>query len=95
MTTPAQILAADVADVLAKLSAATGIKASDIVRGSGRAAEHVSARHAAFYLLRQKGYSITAIAEAFGHTRTGIQSILKRVPCMAGCATWPTKPDST
>lgn len=79
MTTPDQILAADVADVLARLQAATGIKASDIVRGSGRAAGHVAARHAAFYLLRKRGHPITAIADAFGHTRTGVQSILKRI----------------
>ena len=79
MTTPAQILAADVADVLARLQAATGIKASDIVRGSGRAAGHVAARHAAFYLLRKQGHTITAIAEAFGQTRTGVQLSLRRI----------------
>ena len=79
MTTPAEILAADVADVLARLSAATGIKARDIVRGSGRAAGHVAARHAAFWLLRKRKHGATEIAQAFGHTRTGVQMSVARI----------------
>ena len=79
MTTPAEILTADIRSILASLAATTGIRAGDIVRGSGRAEGHVSARHAAFWLLRERGHTITAIAGAFGQTRTGVQSILKRI----------------
>ena len=79
MTTPAEILSADLRSILASLAATTGIRPSDIVRGSGRAEGHVSARHAAFWLLRERGHGDHAIAEAFGQTRTGVQSILKRI----------------
>ena len=79
MTAPSDILSADVSSVLTTLSTATGIRAIDIVRGHGRAAGHVTARHAAFWLLRQKGYGDTAIAGAFQQTRTGVQIALSRV----------------
>jgi cystathionine beta-lyase/cystathionine gamma-synthase len=79
MTAPDEILAADIRRVMQAVSIVTGLKGTDIVHGSGRAAGHVSARHAVFFLLRQRGHPITAIAHAFGHTRTGVQSILKRV----------------
>lgn len=79
MTTPAEILAADVADVLARLSAATGIKASDIVRGHGKGAGHVSARNAALWLLRQRGHGVDVIAGAFGHTRASVLRILRKI----------------
>ena len=79
MTTPEQILAADIRQIMQAVSKATGIAPSDIVRGSGRAAGHVAARHAVFWLLRSRGHGITAIAAAFSHSRTGVYNSLARV----------------
>ena len=78
MTTPNCILTADLRAVLTSLSTVTGIKAHDIVSGSGRAHGHVTARHAAFWMLREKGHCAKIIAEAFGQTKTGVQGILNR-----------------
>ena len=75
-TTP---IDADLREILAAVSAATNLKAADIVRGSGRAAGHVAARHAAFYLLGRRGHGATAIGEAFGQSRTGVLASIGRI----------------
>lgn len=78
MTTTDQIKD-DLAAVIEAASRATGIPAKDIVRGTGRANGEVAARHAVYYLMARRGHGTTAIANAFGQTRSGVDACIRRV----------------
>ena len=78
MNTTTNQLAADVREILLMLTATTGLRAADIVRGSSTAMGHVATRYAALRMLADRGHERLAIAQAFDISKRNVHhAILK------------------
>jgi len=71
-------LAAGVREILLMLTATTGLRAADIVRGSSTALGHVATRYAALRMLADRGHEHRSIAAAFDISRRNVQWAIQK-----------------
>lgn len=78
MKKPINKLAVDVEEILLMLREVTGLKATDIVRGSSKALGHVTTRYAAIRMLADRGHERTAIAQAFDISKRNVHHAISK-----------------